>query len=167
MISMKTTLLVPNDVYLFISQWSEKSYPHEGCGLLIGQFGADGQKKVVRLAPLSNELLIKTVNNAPTLPQNRQGEGAGKTEFVMSPTEFNQETLKAEREGLDVVGVIHTHPDHPPRPSQIDASQPFLAQWSNVIVSVQKGKTVEMKSWFRERDDEAFVEEEIHITKNI
>ena len=148
-------------VYQTISAWAEAAYPHEGCGLLIGRFEMNGVKEVERFAPLTNELLIKTVNQAPTLPKERQGRGAGKTEFVMSPDEFNRETLKAEREGLDVVGIVHTHPDHPARPSAIDASQPFLAQWSNIIVAVEKGKTTDMKSWFRETDDKPFVEETI------
>lgn len=159
-----TSVVIPSDVYDGIARWAEKSYPHEGCGLLIGRFAAGGVKDVVRLAPLSNELLVKNVTNAPTLPFERQGEGAGKTEFVMSPSEFNRETLKAEKEGFDVVGVIHTHPDHPPTPSKIDAAQPFLARWSNIIVAVHRGKTVDMKSWFRERDDQDFVEEEIKRT---
>lgn len=156
-------VILPKDVHNQMVSWANDAYPHEGCGLLIGRFRSNGEKKVVRFAPLSNELLRDTTVKAVTLPQDRQGPGAGKTEFVMSPEEFNQETLKAEKENLDVVGVVHTHPDHPPRPSQVDASQPFLAQWSNVIVSVENGKTKQMKSWFREIDSDPFQEEEIQI----
>jgi proteasome lid subunit RPN8/RPN11 len=162
-VSVQTFVVIPKNVYQAISDWAEMAYPHEGCGLLIGRFEKSGGKEVVRLAPLQNELLTKKIENAPTLPSSRQGKGAGKTEFVMSPEEFNRETLKAEKEGLDVVGVIHTHPDHPPKPSLIDTSQPFLAQWSNIIVAVEKGKTKEMKSWFREKDNMPFEEEEIRI----
>ena len=156
-------VVMPQSVVQQMVQWADAAYPHEGCGLLIGRFHSNGIKEVVRFTSLSNELLTKTVNNAPTLPPDRQGSGAGKTEFVMNPEEFNRETLKAEKEDLDIVGVVHTHPDHPPRPSQIDASQPLLAQWSNIIVAVEKGKTKEMKSWFRESDSEPFVEEVISI----
>jgi len=160
---VQTSVVIPQDVYQKISSWAEKAYPHEGCGLLIGRFGSDGKKTVVRLAELKNTLLTNNTGNAPTLPKERQRAQAGKTEFVMDPQEFNKETLAAEKKGLDVVGIIHTHPDHPPRPSAIDASQPFLAQWSNIIVSVEKGKTKEMKAWFRETDDQPFSEEEIKI----
>ena len=160
---METVVAIPKAVHDGISRWAEKAYPKEGVGLLIGHFSKGGVKDVVRLAPLTNELLVKTVTNMPTLPSERQGAGAGKTEFVMSPSEFNRETLKAEKEGLDVVGVVHTHPDHPPRPSKIDESQPFLAQWSNIIVAVHQGKTVDMKSWFRETDGVPFVEEKVVI----
>jgi len=159
-VSARTFVRIPPDIYQIISNWAETAYPQEGCGLLIGRFDGPG-KNVVRFAQLSNELLKKQGAASPTLPSERQGLGKGKTEFVMSPDEFNRETLQAEREGLDVIGVVHTHPDHPPRPSVVDASQPFLAQWSNIIVAVEKGKTKEMKSWFRQTDDEPFVEEEI------
>jgi proteasome lid subunit RPN8/RPN11 len=155
-------LVLPGDIHRVISAWAEKAYPNEGVGLLIGRFNKD-RKDVVRFAPLTNELLQKKLNNASTLPKERQGANAGRTEFVMDPAEFNRETLTAEKEGLDVVGILHTHPDHPPRPSQIDASQPFLAQWSNIIVAVEKGKTKEMKSWFRDDDGKPFDEEEIKI----
>lgn len=146
-----------------ISAWAEKAYPKEGCGLLIGRFKGD-TKEVVRLAPLTNELLARPIQNAPTLPQERQGSGRGGTEFVMDPNEFNRETLQAEKEGLDVVGVIHTHPDHPARPSKIDESQPFLAQWSNIIVAVEKGKLKDLKSWYRETDGIPFNEEQVKVS---
>ena len=156
-----TRLRIPPAVDAEIRAWAETAYPNEGCGLLIGRFGPAGAKQVVRLAALTNDLLVRAVENAPTLPSSRQGAGAGRTEFLMNPAEFERHTLDAAKEGLDVVGIIHTHPDHPPRPSQVDASQPFLAQWSNVIVSVERGKAKEMKSWFREWDHEPFVEEPI------
>lgn len=156
-------VILSDAVRSVVASWAEKAYPHEGCGLLIGKFEKGSIKRVTRLAPLTNQLIGKNLTGAPTLPTERQGTGAGKTEFVMDPAEFNAETLKAEREGLDVVGVIHTHPDHPPKPSQIDSSQPFLAQWSNIIVSVAHGRFSDMKSWFRETDAEPFVEEPISI----
>ncbi|MCG3203543.1 MAG: hypothetical protein KCHDKBKB_00213 [Elusimicrobia bacterium] len=160
---ISTAIVFPKIVYDHIVLWAEKAYPHEGCGLLIGQFLKGGVKQVVRLSPLVNELLSQTITDAPTLPSDRQGQGAGKTEFVMSPSQFNEEMIKAEREGLDVVGVIHTHPDHPARPSQIDESQPFLSQWSNIIVAVHQGKAVDVKSWYREFDGQLFDEEKILI----
>jgi proteasome lid subunit RPN8/RPN11 len=164
-------ILIPRGVYNSISRWAEEAYPHEGCGLLIGRFSESG-KVAMRLSPLTNlsrELNRRTTATKSsedarfsTLPEERRLSG-GRTEFAMDPAEFNRETLAAEKEGLDVVGVVHTHPDHPSHPSLVDASQPFLAQWSNIIVSVRKGKTVEVKSWFREWDGQPFEEEEIRI----
>jgi proteasome lid subunit RPN8/RPN11 len=165
---MPTEVVIPKSVYHVISEWADKAYPNEGIGLLIGTMKG-GNKTVVRFAPLTNIILGKTVAQLSsqedarfsTLPDFRKHENSGKKEFAMDPQEFNRETLKAEKENLDVIGVVHTHPDHPPRPSETDASQPFLAQWSNIIVSVQMGKTKEMKSWFRDSDDQPFTEETI------
>jgi len=166
-LNSNSVVVIPKGMVQTIYQWAEKAYPNEGCGLLVGQFEEKNKKKVVRLATLTNQLLTKNINNAPTLPTERQGQGAGKTEFVMDPQEFNKEMLKAEQDGLDVVGIIHTHPDHPALPSRIDASQPFLAQWSNIIVAVHQGKTKEMKSWFREEDGQEFTEEQIVIRNDV
>jgi proteasome lid subunit RPN8/RPN11 len=164
--SVSSFVFIPADVADTIAAWSEKAYPNEGCGLLVGRFEKGG-KTVIRLASVSNDLLQAGDIKAPTLPAERQGIGKGRTEFVMNPSDFNREALAAEKEGLDIVGVIHTHPDHPARPSQIDASQPFLAQWSNIIVTVEKGRFKEMKSWFRETDAEPFAEEPIRLAAPI
>jgi proteasome lid subunit RPN8/RPN11 len=66
--------------------------------------------------------------------------------------------LAAEKRNLDVVGLYHTHPDHPPRPSLTDMSQPMLAGWVNVIASVHGGKFKEAKAWWREEDQRPFEE---------
>ena len=66
--------------------------------------------------------------------------------------------LAAEKNNLDIVGLYHTHPDHPPRPSKTDESQPMLAGWINVIASVHGGKFKEAKAWWREDDKTPFAE---------
>src|SRR5258708_19207135 len=139
-------VVIPNQVFEHIQTWAEAAYPHEGCGLLIGRLLKD-RKDVVRFAPLENKLLKrsfadiaahKLAANDPrakaaeearlsTLPEGRKDKP--EIGFAFDPTEFNREALKAEKDNLDIVGILHTHPDHPPVPSQIDASQPFLAQW--------------------------------------
>lgn len=178
-----TFVRLPKSVHEFISRWAENAYPNEGCGLLMGRFSKDGGKHAVRLEPLENILLkvkrsfaeLAASDDAGKDPRSLAAQDArlstlpaerfDKPErgFAFDPAEYNKVVLDSEREGLDVIGVVHTHPDHPPRPSKIDESQPFLAQWSNIIVSVQQGHTLEMKSWFRETDDQLFSEEEVRI----
>ena len=106
-----------------LKQLSEQAYPFEGCGLLLGPLQSD---KVVRqIVPLRNVL---------------RDEGRGRFDFSFSPKEFMEAQVEAERQKLDVVGLFHTHPDHPARPSPTDASQPMLAGWINVIAAVHGGK---------------------------
>jgi sulfite reductase beta subunit-like hemoprotein/proteasome lid subunit RPN8/RPN11 len=150
--------------------WSESCYPYEGCGVLVGHFLPGGIRRVERFVPLKNQLREKTKAGVGVLETARatlgqRAETEGQFEFVMDPAEFNRAVLAAEKEGLDVVGVLHTHPDHPARPSATDAAQPLLAGWSNVIVSVQKGHFAEARSWYRDEETAPFVEEVIEVTK--
>ncbi len=41
-------------------------------------------------------------------------------EFEMEPMEMAEAIDEAERRGLDVVGIFHSHPQCPPRPSRRD-----------------------------------------------
>lgn len=83
----------------------------------------------------------------------------------MDAEAFHREALSAEKEDLDVVGIVHTHPDHPARPSAVDARQPLLSMWSNVIVSVNRKKFFEARSWIRENENDPFEEEKIGVTR--
>ena len=67
---------------------------------------------------------------------------------------------RARAEGLDLVGVYHTHPNHPAVPSEYDRSvaQP---EWSYVILSVRPGEVAEVRSWVLSEDGTRFEAEEI------
>ncbi|MBK8574885.1 MAG: Mov34/MPN/PAD-1 family protein [Elusimicrobia bacterium] len=164
------SLVWTSSVLTFLKGWSESCYPYEGCGVLLGRFLPDGIRQADRFVPLINQLREKVKAGAGVLATARdtlgnRAETEGQFEFVMDPAEFNRVVLAAEKEGLDVVGVLHTHPDHPARPSATDAAQPLLAGWSNVIVSVQKGQFAEARSWYRDEETAPFVEEVIEVTK--
>ncbi|MBI4396321.1 MAG: M67 family metallopeptidase [Elusimicrobia bacterium] len=161
------TLVCPQNVLETIKKWSEKCYPFEGCGLLLGRFGPESRTSVERFAPLSNLLKDRGENQPQQAIEiasdvlGRRVEGHGEYEFVMDPGEFQRISREAERENLDVVGVLHTHPDHPARPSQTDAAQPLLSGWSNVIVKVDQGRFIEARSWLRQEESLPFEEEQI------
>ena len=125
---------------------SESAYPYEGCGLLLGPAA---QEKVVQSIALLRNVL--------------RDEGRGRFDFSFSPKEFMEAQRKAEAGKLDVVGIFHTHPDHPPRPSATDAGQPMLAGWINVIVSVHGGKFKEAKAWWRDDDAVPFTETTLRV----
>jgi proteasome lid subunit RPN8/RPN11 len=131
-----------------LMQLAEKAYPNEGCGLLVG--------------PLSKE---KVVQKVVSLHNVLLDEGRGRFDFSFNPKEFMDQQLAAEREGLDVVGIFHTHPDHPPRPSATDAAQPMLSGWINIIAAVNGGKFKEAKAWWRDDEQQPFHETELVIPR--
>jgi proteasome lid subunit RPN8/RPN11 len=132
-----------------LKRLSEAAYPFEGCGLLLGPYGSDKiAQKVIALKNMLRE------------------QGRGRFDFTFSPAEFAQAQLAADRENLDVVGIFHTHPDHPPRPSATDAGQPMLAGWVNVIAGVHGGRFKVAKAWWREDEVQPFVETALHVDES-
>jgi proteasome lid subunit RPN8/RPN11 len=128
-----------------IKAHSERTYPHECGGMLIGKFDAEnGRKTIVELLPMENAM-----------------DGAEQHNRVLI---LPQDVLRAERyareKKLDVVGYYHSHPDHRAVPSQFDLDH-ALPVWSYIIVSVEKGKAAAVRSWEMENDRSKFNEEEI------
>jgi proteasome lid subunit RPN8/RPN11 len=71
--------------------------------------------------------------------------------------------LKAQKDArdrnLDIIGIYHSHPDHPAVPSEFDRAIAWQ-RYSYVIVSVQQGKTCDLQSWSLD-DNCQFQSEEI------
>ena len=122
---------------------AERDYPYETCGLLLGKIQGD-----VRVAFGAYE----TPNANPDRKNDR---------YEIDPKDYMKAEDKAREFGLEIVGVYHSHPDHPDRPSQFDEERAFEG-FSYIIVSVQKGKAVSYRSWelmegkFREEPVEVF-----------
>ena len=85
---------------------SAASYPHEGCGLLLGET-VDGKNVVRAVRPLPNVWPV---------------EDEKPERFRIDPADWRDVELEALGEGLDVVGIFHSHPDHPPVASPRDVA---------------------------------------------
>lgn len=129
------------DAWQVLQKLSEQAYPFEGCGLLLGPLGKE-----------------KVAQKVVTLRNVLRDEGRGRFDFSFSPKEFMEAQLAAERERLDIVGLYHTHPDHPPKPSKTDEGQPMLAGWINVIAAVHGGTFKGAKAWWRDDEQTPFQE---------
>ena len=150
----------------------EQGYPKEVCGLLFGrpQSGNGLEKRVEKIAVLENVLdgkhskRLNELMEAGVISINKERAlKGGCFEFVIDPKEHYEKISQAMKDGLDQIGLFHSHPDHPAAPSATDAAQPFLAGWSNVIAAVHGGKFKEAKSWFREIEQASFQEEKILV----
>ena len=127
-----------------IAAHGERDYPHECCGLLLGNFGADGTKLVVEIYPISNA----------------REEEAKRNRFLIRPEELMHGERYAETKQLEVVGFYHSHPDHPAVPSQYDLEHAW-PMFSYIVVSVSGGAAKDLRSWEMESDRSRFNEEEI------
>lgn len=127
-----------------IERHGEREYPFECCGLLVGEFAANGEKTVAAIFPI----------------ENAREDAAKHNRSLITPQELMRGEKYARERKLDVVGNYHSHPDHPAVPSQFDLDH-ALPVWSYVIVSIEKGKAVDARSWEMENDRSKFNEEKI------
>ena len=121
----------------------DRDYPYECCGLMLGPF-ADGQKQVVETYAISNA----------------REEAAKRNRFLIRPDELMRGEKYARDKGLDVVGFYHSHPDDVAVPSQYDLEHAWPT-YSYIVMSVEKGRAVDLRSWEMEADRSRFNEEEI------
>jgi proteasome lid subunit RPN8/RPN11 len=93
---------------------------------------------------------------------NAREDAARRNRYLLTPQDYLHGEQEAARLGMDVIGVFHSHPDHPNRPSEFDRD--WAMPWfSYLITSVQSGKAVSSRSWRLAEDREDFVEEEIMV----
>ncbi len=123
-----------------LAELTVAEYPREACGLLVGREDG-GVARVERVLGLRN-----------------LDAARARDRFVLDPDGHARVQEAARREGLDVVGVWHSHPDHPARPSETDRAAAWEG-WSYLIASVSPGGVQELRSW-RLRDGR-FEEEEV------
>ncbi|HEY9152448.1 MAG TPA: M67 family metallopeptidase [Anaerolineales bacterium] len=137
-------LNLSKEVLAQIHSQGENAYPEEGAGFLLGSEGAE--RAVKTILPLTNS----------------REDSARHNRYLIRPEDYIEAELEADRLRLSLIGVFHSHPDHPNRPSEFDRdwAQPFF---SYIITSVDSGKAMESRSWRLLEDRSQFVEEEIQI----
>lgn len=119
-------------------------FPDECCGFLFGREESNGFRAVTQ---------IQVVNNAK--------EGDKRRRFAISPLDYIKAEQYAEDHQLQLLGVYHSHPNHPAIPSEHDriAAQPWF---SYVIVSVLDGRPDALRSW-RLNEEDHFDEENVGV----
>jgi proteasome lid subunit RPN8/RPN11 len=122
------------------AEHGQQAYPQEAAGLLLGVM--DGQDRVVEhMLPMPN-----------TFDEAERGR-----RYQIDPRQMIEAEARAEALGLEIIGVFHTHPDHPPVPSAFDLERalPWLVY---LITSIEDGRAVEHRAWRLDEARRAFDE---------
>ena len=138
-------LTIHPDTLSALQSHGEAAYPNEVAGLLLGR-AADGHKTVVDIL---------------TLPNRWEAEEQYHR-FLLTPQDMLRGEAEAGRRGLEVIGVFHSHPDHPAQPSGFDRDW-ALPWYSYIITSVEKGKAAVSRSWMLKEDRSDYEEEIIQV----
>ena len=116
-----------------------QSFPDECYGFFFGK--EQGEERRV------TEILV--VNNSK--------EGDKRRRFVIAPKDYMNAERHAEDNVLQLLGIYHSHPNHPAIPSEHDrvAAQPYF---SYIIISVMDREIAAIRSW--QLNEESQFEEE-------
>ncbi len=115
---------------------AEEGYPLEVCGLLIGV--VEGETKVRR---------VRAACRAANLNRERAAD-----RYDLDPADYRRIEEQARQRRMEVLGVYHSHPDHPSRPSETDRQRAeeiwqSSESWSYVILEVAGGRVASWRSW--------------------
>jgi proteasome lid subunit RPN8/RPN11 len=138
-------IAIPKILHEQICRYAEGAYPNECCGLLLGEISGT-LKSVVKV--------WETENVAEDGRHNR---------YRIPPLELlKAENFVTER-GWEILGVYHSHPDHPARPSEFDRTHAIL-HYSYVILRVIQGRAGKLTCWTLRDWNSAFDPEELRIS---
>ena len=142
-------LKLTQSLYDTLRAHGEETYPHECCGVLLGQM--DGDTRVVTSTARAGNTRTDSAHNR----------------YNIDPKDLIRIQREGRNRGEDIVGFYHSHPDHPAQWSQTDFAEAHWFGCSYVITSVEKGKAAITNSFQLSGMDEAdkkFLNEELYLT---
>ena len=125
------------------SMWkhARETFPEECCGFLLGHGGEPRR-------------IIEAHRTKNVANENRARR------YVIDPLELLHADDDARSRGLDLVGIYHSHPNHPAAPSEFDRSR-ATPWYSYVILGVGDDEGREMTSWRFDESTKRFEPEDI------
>jgi proteasome lid subunit RPN8/RPN11 len=147
-----------------ICSHAESTYPHECCGLLLGKLSQD-DKILVEAIATENDWNPTTAADFQAIDPNLNLGTQKNTYYTIAPEVMLKVQKEASDRQLDIIGIYHSHPDHPAIPSEFDRLCGWQA-YSYIIVSVLQGKARDVLSWSLD-DNHQFQPEEIVVERLI
>ncbi len=125
-----------------IHDHAKETYPEECSGVMVGMDA--GSMKVV--------VDVWRAENTHEDERSRR--------FLIDPKEYIAFEKRADEKDMDILGVYHSHPDHPAEPSEYDRNHAWPG-WSYIIASVSRDEVKDMRSWLLKDDRSGYTEEKI------
>src|ERR1700751_5766605 len=113
---------ISKKTYDSIRGHGEETYPLECCGVLLGRSTPEGW--AVAAAGRAGNTRTDSAHNR----------------YQIAPIELVKIQREAHRQGLDIAGFYHSHPDHPAQWSATDFAEAHWIGCSYVIPEVVHGK---------------------------
>ena len=139
---------MPRSVYDAIRVHGEETYPDECCGALLGRAVHQGWQVAAA---------VRAGNTRTDSAHNR---------YSIAPVELVKIEREARRQGLEIAGFYHSHPDHPAQWSATDFAEAHWLGCSYLITEVAAGKAAASNSFFlsgASEEEKRFEDETIEV----
>jgi proteasome lid subunit RPN8/RPN11 len=144
-----STLHIASAVYEAIRAHGEETYPQECCGALLGH-STEGTWRVVAA--------VRAENTRTDSAHNR---------YQIAPLQLVRIERDARKQGLDIAGFYHSHPDHPAQWSLTDFAEAHWLGCAYVITEVRHSKAAVTNAFLlagATEEDKRFEPQTIEVT---
>jgi proteasome lid subunit RPN8/RPN11 len=146
--------------FALLVEQAQRAYPYECCGFIIGA----GASESVR--PVRNIQNERHRENPQAFPRD------ARTAYLMDPAEYRAVLEDAQRQGLPLSVIYHSHPEHDAYFSAtdraaaclFDPAEPDYPDVAQLVLSVKNGRFADVAAfvWDAERKD--FVRTELILS---
>ena len=137
-----TRIQLDNDTFSRMEKHASSTFPDECCGFMFGSVGDD-------------KIIVEDVS----VVQNTHPDFKARR-YLISPEDFMEAEKFADDMGLSLMGVYHSHPNHPALPSETDRKA-ALPGFIYLIYSVNDGNATDVTAWELAEDRSEFKAVEI------
>jgi len=154
---MSETIQISEEILDQIKAEALACHPEEACGFLLGQVANEGRvaKEFVACQNIQNELHEKNPDRYPR---------DAKTAYVIDSKEQEGVQKKAKDSGLEIIAVVHSHPEHDAYFSKEDKEnaapwgEPLFPNLSYVVASVYGDQVKAISDFYWDNEAKDFVE---------
>ena len=131
-------LVLKNDTQGKMEKHALATFPEECCGFMYGGI-------------IENYIEVESVsvveNNHPDFKARR---------FLITPEDYMNAEKYADENGLILIGVYHSHPNHPAIPSETDRLA-AMPGFTYIIYSIIDGEPADVTAWELAEDRSKFL----------
>jgi proteasome lid subunit RPN8/RPN11 len=126
---------------------AEKTFPNECCGAMLGTIDGD----------------VKSVTKAVAIENSYTGEQGAR--YELRPEDLLEADRQARANGMDLIGIFHSHPDCDAYFSKTDLEN-SCPWYSFVVLSIKSGKFDHANSFLPNADQTAADKEDLTWPKS-
>ena len=147
---------IKKSAYQGMIDHAESGYPYEVCGVMIGE------GELISYCRECRNLISEDAVETDFKEENQLDSQRLRDRFELDPGSFVEADQWARDNKLEILGIYHSHPDHPSRPSETDRKIASHG-WGYIIFSINEGKYSDARLWYLSENGSEFEHTEFEL----